>query len=132
MPTLPHIYRIVAVVRVVDGDSGWVQCDAGFRQTTLVNYRLFGYDTPERHRGSTREKNLAVVAAVFADAFLKSTDTLWMRTEPDPDNFGRWLSEIWREDEAGDKTYLGAELHEAGLASVWPSRWHEEFDTAKG
>jgi endonuclease YncB( thermonuclease family) len=129
MPTVPHIYRIVTVVRVVDGDSGWVQCDAGFRQTTLVNYRLHGYDTPERHRGSAREKNMAVVASVFAEAFLTGTDgQLWMRTEPDPDNFGRWLAEIWREV-SGRKTFLGAEMHEAGLAAVWPTRWAEEYDT---
>jgi endonuclease YncB( thermonuclease family) len=130
MPTLPYVYQVVDIVKVSDADTYWLRLSVGFRQMILVNVRLLGYDGPERHRGSTREKNLAVVASVFAEAFLKSEQSLWVRTEPDPDSFGRWLGEIWREDNAGKKTFLGAELHEAGLASVWPTRWSDEYDTA--
>ena len=128
MPSEQYIFRIVTVLRVVDGDSVWVQCDAGFRQTTLANIRLLGYDTPERNKGSVHEKAEARRAHAVTAEFLARTDgDLWIRTEKDPDVFGRWLGDIWLE--TGDtKRHLGAELRAAGLASIWPRRWREEFD----
>lgn len=139
MPTLPYIFRVTEVVKVTDGDSYWLRVAVGFRQITLVNIRLSGYDCPERNRGSEREKAAAVRAQQLAAKFLRTQEVdgggrydggiLWVRTEPDPDNFGRWLGDVWVE--TGDTVrHLGAELREAGLASVWPMRWRDEYDRA--
>lgn len=121
-----YVYRVVEVVRVVDADTFWLQLSVGFRQTQLAEIRLLGYDCPERRRGTAFEKSEAVRATVLATAWLDTAlpAGLWVRTEKDPDNFGRWLGEVWRDD--GE--HLGVVLRDAGLASVWPTRWHTEFD----
>jgi endonuclease YncB( thermonuclease family) len=135
MTTKPYVYRITDVVKVTDGDTYWLQLDVGFRQTMLVNIRLSGYDTPERNRGTPFEKGEAVRAAVTAGQFFAPVEgTLWVRTEKDPDNFGRWLGDVWVESD-GDRwpeRHLGAELRSRGLASVWPTRWRDEFDKGRG
>ena len=129
MTTQQYVYRIANVRRVVDGDTYWFDLDAGFRTTVLVNIRLHGYDCPERARGSQHERDQAKYATGYADAWLLGTPgALWVRTEPDPDDFGRWLGEIWAEDGDGTKLLLGEYLRSLGLASVWPTRWHEEYD----
>lgn len=129
-----YIYRITEVVKVTDGDTFWLRLDVGFRQTLLVNLRLSGYDCPERTRGSERERAMAREAQQVAALFLqervvRGAGSLWVRTEQDPDNFGRWLGDVWREDPDGIRRHLGAELRSHDLASVWPRRWRDEFDT---
>lgn len=137
MPSRPYLYRVAEVVKVTDGDTYWLRLDIGFRQTLLVNLRLLGYDCPERTRGSTREKMQAVRATDAARTFLSPDDpdaTMWVRTEKDPDDFGRWLGDIWLESD-GDRwpeRHLGAELRSQELASIWPTRWRDEFDMPGG
>jgi endonuclease YncB( thermonuclease family) len=131
MPTKPYVYRVTDVVKVTDGDTFWLRCDVGFRQTILVNLRLSGYDTPEKYRGSPFEKAEASRATVLATSWLEeNTGRIWVRTEKDPDDFGRWLGDLWVESDTDPwpEQHLGAELRRAGLASVWPKRWREEFD----
>lgn len=130
---LPYIYRITDVVKVVDGDSYWVRCDVGFRQNILINVRLIGpeagVDCPERNRGSEYEKQQAIAARAFAVGFLATDRTLWIRTEKDPDNFGRWLGDIWFEDSTGEHHLADALIH-IELATIWPIRWRDIYDQA--
>lgn len=128
--TQEYVYRIKEIVKVTDGDTYWFQVDVGFRQTILINVRLSGYDTPERYRGSDFEKLMAVSATDEAIAFFDNDEALWVQTEKDPDSFGRWIGTIWRENLSGDKTYLGEVLQAKNLASTWPTRWREAFDTS--
>lgn len=139
MATRPYIFRIAETVKVVDGDSYWFQLHIGFRNTLLVNIRLSGYDCPERTRGSAHEKAEAARATSVTTEFLSPVvpipeSSLWVRCQKDPDNFGRWLGDIWRESD-GDQwpeRHLGAELRSHGLASIWPTRWRSEFDKEAG
>lgn len=132
MTTMQYVYRITQVVKVTDGDTYWLRVDVGFRQEILINVRLHGYDCPEAHRGTAYEKQKAVEAQVVAREFFKTSDDErpWIRTEKDPDNFGRWLGDIWWELEHG-AYHLGAWLREKGLATVWPTRWRDEYDTER-
>jgi endonuclease YncB( thermonuclease family) len=128
MPTQQYIFRVAEVVRVTDGDTVHLRIAVGFHAEVMATVRLLGYDTPERNKGSVHEKAEARRAHAVTAEFLARTDgDLWIRTEKDPDVFGRWLGDIWLE--TGDtKRHLGAELRAAGLASIWPRRWREEFD----
>ena len=132
MTSRQYVYRVTEVVKVTDGDTYWIKVDVGFRATVLVNIRLDGYDCPERNSGSLFEKNSAATATAFASLWLRDAlgTGLWVRTEKDPDNFGRWLGDVWVEYD-GDQwpeRHLGAELRAQGLASIWPTRWRQEFD----
>lgn len=119
-----YVYKVTDVVRVIDGDTFWVRLDVGFRQTILAEIRLWGYDTPELHGSPSLERAAALEAKELTAAWLtKHKDDLWVRTEPDTDNFGRWLGEVFSTDAA----HLGDALREKSLASVWPTRWREEF-----
>lgn len=133
--THPYIYRVTEVVKVTDGDTYWLRLDVGFRQTILVNVRLADYDTPEVNSGSEVERLAANLArsevARFFDQGMSPGNSLWVRTRKDPDNFGRWIGEVWIEQEDGETVThvdLGSSLSSLGLASKWPIRWREEYD----
>src|SRR5436190_1040162 len=101
--TLPYVYRVTEVVKVTDGDTYWLRLDVGFRQSILIDCRLDGWDAPEMTRGTTYEKQQAVIAKQVATDWLISAIAvtagkgLWIRTEKDPDDFGRWLGDLWVE-----------------------------------
>lgn len=137
MPSRQYLYKIREIYKINDGDSFWAYLDVGFRQTNLTEIRLDGYDCPERRKGSAFEKSEGLRALSLTTEFLEPPvarpgASLWVRTDPDPDSFGRWLGDIWLESD-GDQwpeRHLGAELRSHGLASLWPTRWRDEFDAA--
>lgn len=131
MTNREYVYKITEVVKVTDGDTYWLRVDVGFRGELLINVRLLGFDCPEAHRGTEREKALAVKARELAASFLwldRPDMTYWIATQKDPDNFGRWLGDIWLERSDGTEQQLGDWLRIHHLASVWPRRWRDEFD----
>lgn len=132
MTTREYVYRIAAVEKVTDGDTFWLRLDVGFREALLVDCRLDGWDAPETNRGSDYEKQQAQVAKQVTADFLTNVPAgavLWVATEKDPDDFGRWLGDVWQETPDGTKTHLGDVLAAQQLASPWPTRWHEMYDT---
>jgi hypothetical protein len=107
----------------------------------LINVRLAGYDCPEANRGSDNERAKAKEARYCADSFFRGlrdghlmhTDfgpvgTFWIQTQKDPDNFGRWLGDIWLEMVDTADIHLGKWLHNQQLASEWPTRWRDNFE----
>ena len=125
--TPEHIYRVVSVDRVVDGDTYHLTVDVGFHLQALVNVRLNGYDCPERAGRTRYERERADEAAREATAFLVG-EHLWVQTKKDTDNFGRWLGDIWTENPGHPVEHLGEHLDVRGLASVWPIRWRNQYD----
>lgn len=116
-----YVYPVTGVVRVLDGDTYWVTLDVGFRQVQTTEIRLAGWDTPELHGSPTYERDAALRARDVAVGYL-SQPGLWVRTEPDPDSFGRWLGHVWSDHAAMD---LGHTLESLSLATPWPTRWRE-------
>lgn len=125
-----YVYKIAEVVKVTDGDTYWLRVDVGFRALVLINVRLNGYDCPEAHRGTDWEKDQAAKARYEAHWWLTASGKgdIWIRTEKDPDNFGRWLGEIWYENPSNVTEGLGEYLRGLSLASVWPTKWRDEFE----
>jgi len=119
-----YIYRVERIEKITDGDTYWFHLDVGFRQSQLTEIRLLGYDCPERYHGSPYERQQGAEAARVATEWLTAQTGLWVRTEKDPDSFGRWLGDIWNDD--GE--YLREVLVGAKLATIWPIRWHEVYD----
>jgi endonuclease YncB( thermonuclease family) len=134
MTTKQYVYRVTEIVKVTDGDTYWLRVDCGFRQEILIDCRLDGWDCPESNRGSAYEKQRAHVATRVATDWLTAAlaKGLWIHTEKDPDDFGRWLGELWTEtDDGGVADHLGLALASQRLASAWPTRWREVYDTTK-
>lgn len=131
--TQDYVYRVTEVTRVVDGDTYWLRLDVGFRQEQLTEIRLYGVDCPERHRGSVFEKAEAKRATQEAEEWLAGAHArgvLWVRTHKDPDDFGRWLGEVWADNDTvpEGREMLGDYLKDIGLATTWPTRWHDVYD----
>ena len=107
------------VVRVVDGDTLYLDVDLGFFVRLTINVRLYGLNTPEVI-GKDRE------AGLKAKAYVEQTlppGTLVVIQSYKQEKYGRYLADLWylpgakgrEEIEAGGR-WLNRELIESGLA----------------
>lgn len=125
-----YVYRVSEVVKIVDGDTFDLIVDPGFRLAFADRFRLFGWDTPEMRKGSSFEKAEAQRARQAAADWIDAAgDEVMVRTHK-ADSFGRWLAEVFREDEDWSTAAgpLGLHLQSLSLATEWPTRWRDVFD----
>lgn len=124
-----YVYELKEVVRVVDGDTYDLILDVGFHQQQASRFRLADFDTPEIfwHKASDHEKEKGQEAtervALWLSSYLDEGQSIYVRTYKS-DSFGRWLAEIFVGDDI-----LGEFLEGLGLATQWPTRWREVYDT---
>ncbi len=118
-PMEPFVYR-VTVVKVVDGDTLDVDIDLGFSmQLTGQRLRLLWVNTPER-KGKTKAAGDA--AWRFAQKWLGSHTNIMIRSrkrEPshgEKDSFGRYLVEVFGDNEYGEQVCLNSALLDSGNA----------------
>jgi endonuclease YncB( thermonuclease family) len=82
-----------------DGDTVYLALDVGFHFGRLVSrkgsFRLLHIDAPELNRTAT--KALAIVSRDALDSMIRDRPLI-VRTLPDPDDFGRWLVDIYQAD----------------------------------
>lgn len=113
-------------LRVIDGDTVDLLVDCGFHNHKVERFRLYGIDTYELNSKDAAERTKALEAKVKLTGWLgPSLGTLstlekviWplkIRTQKDPDNFGRWLAEVWFVTD-GKEIEVGSELIALGLA----------------
>jgi micrococcal nuclease len=90
-------------LNVVDGDTIDVLVDLGLRTYQTHRIRLAHVDTPERGQDGFRE------AKEFTETFcgvrypLPQADADWplvIRTIKPADKYGRWLAEVWSDDQS--------------------------------
>jgi endonuclease YncB( thermonuclease family) len=137
--TLQHIRKVITLlpVRVVDGDSWWCYVDQDFREIGYHEFRLDGWDTPEKQgplvtpferekaRQATEDVREWWAYAIDHDL------TVYVKTKPDPEKYGRWLAGLWAEDEHEVETHLGPHLFTLGLAvpsrGTAGNRWRDTY-----
>lgn len=103
---LPYVYRVVEVVRVVDGDTVDLTVDLGFHLRATLRFRLLGVNAPELRTEA------GPVAKAFVSKWFAEHGDLRVRTEK-ADSFGRWLGWVEPVDGSGS---LSEALLVAGLA----------------
>ncbi len=131
MTTRQYLYRVESVEKITDGDTYWLHVDVGFRVHLLMHCRLFGFDTPEMNSKSDFERSEARLAQSYVRAWFAQhliEHRVWVQTAKDPDSFGRWLGEIWYDEGIGQNG-LGPELVGQKLATAWPVRWRDIYDS---
>jgi micrococcal nuclease len=101
------------LVRVVDGDTVYLDVDLGFNIRTVMDFRLFGINTPETI-GATKTAGLA--AKVELERLLSLGPIVIQTTKAD--KYGRWLAKIWVQT-ADEKTYVNDSLVNHGFATVY-------------
>ena len=93
----PYFYKVLDVVKVVDGDTVDLVIDLGFRITMKLRVRMLDYDAPETYRPKCwLEKSVGEKVKLFLEHTLnKYKDYLHLATQPDPSLYGRWLGRIY-------------------------------------
>lgn len=131
----PWRFEVLGIEKITDGDTFWLVVDVGFRQTQLTQFRLNRYDTPEIWRPksdfeATEAKRARNFVIEWLNSYMGLSDSeVWATTYKDPGSFGRWLADFEATDSTGFTiSHLGDELRAQDLATVWPTRWREEFD----
>lgn len=130
--------KVHRVTKVTDGDTLVAEIDLGYRISATLPIRLYPWDAPETKattcpechlKASTYEKQQAQRAKNMVQTWLDfAPKQLWLSSHgSDPDGeYGRWLGDLWFEDPK--LATLGEALFAAGLATQWPTRWHEVHD----
>lgn len=102
------------VIRIVDGDTVWLEVDLGFRMKTINDFRLYGVDTPERGQPGWSE------AKEFVNKMAPPGTEVTIDTYKDPDKYGRWLVEITlQSDNRIFRQSINLQLMNAGLAKSY-------------
>jgi len=73
---MAYNYDKVKLVRVVDGDTYYLEVDMGFNIKTVQSFRLKGVDTPETYRPKSEEelKKGQKATQFVKDMFAKATN----------------------------------------------------------
>jgi len=87
-------YKVLEVLKVVDGDTVDLKIDVGFYQTSALRFRLLNVDTPERGQVGWTE------CTEFVREWLVGRK-LVARTQKS-DSFGRWLVWLYDADTRAD------------------------------
>ena len=112
-----YCYRVVKVIKVVDGDTCDVLLDVGFSTFLRKRLRFLGIDTWET-RGSERE--LGLVAKARQEELLENSDAVYVQTEMDAEGkYGRVLAWLWIENGA-TVTNVNEQLLLEGHGEVYP------------
>lgn len=109
--TQPSYDYNAKLIRVVDGDTVWVDIDLGFRTRREEILRLYGINAPEIV-GSEKPKGL--VTKTRLETLLPTQQSFTIKTFKNPtDKYGRWLAELYV-----DGVNINQQLIAEGLAEV--------------
>lgn len=100
----------LAVTKVVDGDTFWVEDEHGER----LKVRLIGVDTPETVHPNKPVEYFGREASDYAKMLLKGNRVRLEYDVAETDRYGRKLAYVYLED----GTFLNAKLIEEGYARV--------------
>ena len=112
-----YCYRVVEVVKVVDGDTADVLLDVGFHTYLQKRLRFLKIDTWET-RGDERE--LGLIAKARLIELLEEADAVYVQTEMDAEGkYGRVLAWLWVQNGAAI-TNVNEQLLLEGHGTVYP------------
>jgi micrococcal nuclease len=82
------------VVKIVDGDSVWLEVDVGFHMSYKYNFRLGRINTPELRSKDPEEKAAAYAAKDRLAELIPVGTKVLLKTDK-PGKYGRWIAEIF-------------------------------------
>ena len=104
--------------RVVDGDTIDLEIDLGFKLKYKCRIRLFGVDTPELNSASAETRELAQLAKKFMQENLEGKKC-HIFTFKDNDKYGRYLAEVFLEENPNTLISINNLLLERNLADIY-------------
>lgn len=100
----PNHVKEGIISRWVDGDTVYIMADLDCRHYGMLECRLVGVNTPER--GQLNYKEATLEASHLAPVGSK----VIIRTQKDPEKWGRWLVELWANDVDVDEALIASGL----------------------
>ena len=82
-------YKVLNIVRVIDGDTVMATVDLGFRASITLDFRLSGIDTPEM-RGASHDAGIAARDYLA----MRLTSSVDVAVQSSKDKYGRYLGEF--------------------------------------
>jgi len=102
------------VIRVVDGDTIYGDVDLGFNiGNKKMEFRLAKINTPET-KGTTREAG--ITSKKYVEDTIMGKDVIIVTKKDRKEKYGRYLAEVFYEDETGNFVSLNVELVQKSLA----------------
>jgi len=108
-------YKVVEIVKIVDGDTIDCLLDLGFGISYKQRIRLHGIDAPERNSSDSRERGMAEESTGFFTRWIsENKKNLIVQTFKD-DKYGRMLGRF----RTGDGRCVNDEMVKFGYAWVY-------------
>lgn len=114
-PIQDDYIRKAYIDRVYDGDTYWVTIDMGFNTFRKEKIRILGIDTPEL-RGP--EKTFGMKVAEYVKSLIPDGSKVYIRTTH-MDSFGRWLADLWFQNESGEWESMASHLVDNHYAKIY-------------
>ncbi len=92
-----YVYN-AKITNVVDGDTIDAEVDVGFMMTAKIRFRLYGLDTMETNDKDPAKKELGLKAKQLLTQLLTGKQAVLHTYKTD--KYGRWLAEIYLDDES--------------------------------
>ncbi len=105
------------VIRVIDGDSVWLEVDVGFHMSYKYNFRLGGINTPELRSSDPVEKAKAYDAKARLQELLPVGQHVTVATGK-PGKYGRWIADLFL-DFGPNQQHINQMLVDEGHAVVY-------------
>lgn len=118
-----NLYNYMAELEhVVDGDTIDIKIDLGFDIKLTKRVRIYNVDTPELRSSNEFEREMA---RYVKDVVLRKLigKQLYIKTIKDSDKYGRYLADVYVEDEEGS---LSEFLINRGFAKKYDGRGRRE------
>ena len=114
-----YIFDKVVPVRVVDGDTFYLEVDLGFHVKVTESFRLKGIDTPEiyRPRNEAELKHGQDAKKFVEELFFNEKNHITLKSHKSG-LYGRWEAEVIIEKEDGSLHDLAQLLRDAGLEKL--------------
>ena len=116
-------FKVIAVDKVVDGDTIYLLVDLGFNVHKREKFRLLGIDTPEIYSGSEEEKARGQEAKQYLIDWLEAAEEdehdLYVYSVKQG-KYGRYLAYLYSETLEGEDTRsYNEDVVAAGLATIY-------------
>lgn len=111
-------YKITDIVKIVDGDTVYVNVSLGFDIKALVKVRLAEVDTPELNSKDEEERIKAKEYKQYVQTVLQSAPGELILHTKHRGKYGRWIGDILWEDNGLNLSLVGhikVKMEEDGL-----------------
>ena len=89
-----YTYKVLQILRIIDGDTMVVSIDLGFNISLAQTIRVKGINAPESRTSHPREKARGLAAKAFAESWLQGKNLVIKTYKDRTEKYGRMLGDF--------------------------------------